>query len=187
MNIICDTLIIVNFLKIKRLDLLGRSSHTFWVSDHVHREITINYPAQLKLFQKALKKSAIQKIAVEDPQELDLFIELIKKRRLSASECATLAAAVFRGYFLAVDDSQAILQAELLMASDKILRTQDIVAEMINENLLSNDSADQLLLNWATYLRFKLKSPTIEIFPEDNLLHEISFQWGIFPLVLESG
>lgn len=187
MNIICDTSVLLNFLKINRLDLLAQYSHAFWVTDHVCREITIDYPAQQKLFQYAFETSVIQKICVDDPQELALFIELIKKRQLGAGECATIAAAVHRGYFLAIDDNQTIKKAELLMSSSKILRTQDILVGMIKENLLSFEAADQLLLNWATYHRFKLKIPTIkDLFSENNLLQEAFFQWGIFPLVLKS-
>ncbi len=177
MNVICDTSIIVNFLKINRLDLLGSSSHIFWVSDHVHQEITLDYPAQQQLFQIALKKKSIQKIVVKDPQELDLFIKLMKNRLLGAGECAAIAVAAYRGYFLAIDDGQAIKKAALLMTPDRILRTQDIVVEMVNENLLSDDSADHCF-----------KRPTItKLFPEDNLLQETSLQWGIFPLVLKFG
>jgi predicted nucleic acid-binding protein len=106
---------------------------------------------------------------------------------LGAGECATIAVAVHRGYFLAIDDNPAIKKAELLMLSDKILRIQDIWVGMIRENLLSFEAANQLLLNWATDHRFKLKIPTIkDLFSENNLLQEASFQWGIFPLVLKS-
>jgi predicted nucleic acid-binding protein len=181
-NIVCDISIIVNFLKINRLDLLDSCSHTFWVSDHVHQEITIDYPAQQQLFLSTLEKSSIQKIAVEDPQELDLFIELMKNGQLGAGECATIAVAFHRGYFLAIDDRQAIKRAELLMTPARILRTQDIVVEMVNENLLSDESAEELLQDLDTYHRFKLI-----LFPEDNLLQETSLQWGIFPLVLKFG
>ena len=186
MNIICDTAIIVNFLKINRIDLLDRSSHTFLVSDHVQQEIALDYPAQLKRFQKALKKSIIQKIPGEDSEEFDLFAALFKTGQLSVCESATLAAAAYRGYSLATDDSQVIDQAELLMAPNRILRTQNIVVALINENLLTDESADQLLDAWATNLRFK--HPTFEtLFPEDSLLQETSLQWGIFPLILKSG
>jgi predicted nucleic acid-binding protein len=186
-NIICDTSVIINFLKINRLDLLAEYSHTFWVTDHVHREITIDYPIQQQLFQSAFEKLAIQKTSVEDPEELNIFIELIKNGQLGSGECATIAVAINRGYFLAIDDNQAIKKAELLMSPKRILRTQDILVGMIRENLLSFENADQLLQNWATYHRFKLKIPTIkDLFPEDNLLQEASFQWGIFPLVLKS-
>jgi hypothetical protein len=179
-NIICDTSIIVSFLN--RLDLLGSCSHTFLVSDHVYQEVAIDYPTQQHLFQGALEKLSIRKIAVEYPEELELFLELMKNKRLSISECTAIAIAAYRGYFLASDDNQATLQAELWVLPGRILSTQDIVEEMINENLLSD--ADELLLGRATRFKF----PTIEeFFPEDNLLQETSFQWGIFPLILKSG
>ena len=187
MNIICDTSVVINFLKISRVDLLAQHSHTFWITDHVHREITIDYPAQQKLFQSAIENLTLHKISVEDPQELDLFVNLVKNGQLGSGECATIAVAVCRGYFLAMDDNQAIKKAELLMAPTRILRTQDILVEMIKENLLSVETADQMVQNWATHHRFRLKIPTIkDLFNENNLLQETSFQWGIFPLVLKS-
>jgi len=186
-NIICDTSVVINFLKINRLDLLAQYSHAFWVTDHVYQEITVDYPVQQLLFQSALESLAIQKISVEDPQELDLFIDLVKSGQLGAGECATIAVAVHRGYFLAIDDNQAIKKAELLMTPARILRTQDILVRMIRENLLSFETADQMLQNWAIYHRFRLKIPSIkDLFTEDNCLQESSFKWSIFPLVLKS-
>jgi len=153
------------------------------VSEHVHQEITLDYPALQQLFEFALENLSIQKIAVKDPQELNLFIKLMKNKKLSAGECAAIAVAACRGYFLAIDDGHAIKKAKLWITPDRILRTQDIVAEMIDENLLSDD---QLLLDWDAYYRFKRPTMT-KLFPEDNLLQETSLQWGIFPLVLKSG
>ncbi len=156
------------------------------MTDHVHSEITIEYPAQQQLFQTAFEKVIVQKTSVVHPIELDLFNELMKNRQLGPGECATIAAAVHRDHFLAIDDKQAIAKAELLMSSSKILRTQDILVGMIRENLLSFEAADQLLQNWATYHRFKLKISTIkDLFSENNLLQEESFEWGVFPLLLK--
>lgn len=187
MNIICDTSIIINFLKINRLDLLSEYSHEFWVTDHVHREITMDYPVQQQLFQNAFEDLTIQKTSLEDPQELDIFINLIKNGQLGSGECATIAVAAQRGYFLAIDDNQAIRKAELLIPPKRILRTQDILVGMIKEELLNIETADQLLQNWATFHRFRLKIPTIkELFKKDNILQESSFQWCEFPLILSS-
>lgn len=188
MNIICDTSVIINFLNISRLDLLVRYSHTFWITEHVHKEITLDYPAQQQLLQNALENLTIQKTA-EGSEELELFINLIKSGQLGSGECSSIAVAAHRGYFLAIDDNKAIKKAELLISPKMIFRTQDILVGMIKEDLLDFEAADQLLQSWATFHRFKLKIPTIKnLFSKDNLLQESSSEWnnGIFPFILSS-
>lgn len=76
-------------------------------------------------------------------------------------------------------DNKAIKKAELLISPKMILRTQDILVGTIKEDLLNFEAADQLLQNWATFHRFRIKTPTIKnLFIEDNLLRESSLQWG---------
>ncbi len=178
----------INFLKINRLDLLAQYSHTFWVTEHVHKEITLDYPAQRALFQNAIENLAVLK-TVEGSEELELFINLIKSGQLGSGECSSIAVAAHRGYFLAIDDNKAIKKAELLISPTMILRTQDILVGMIKEDLLNVETADQILQNWATFHRFKLKIPTIKnLFIDDNLLQETSSERseGIFPFILSS-
>ena len=44
--IVADTSVLINFLKIDRMDLIGRFPQRFLATDHVAAEISDNYPDQ---------------------------------------------------------------------------------------------------------------------------------------------
>jgi len=71
---------------------------------------------------------------------------LSKSGQLGAGECAAIASAVHQKHYLAIDDNQAIQKASVLILPNFILRTQDLILIMIQENLLSLYEADKLLL-----------------------------------------
>jgi predicted nucleic acid-binding protein len=54
--IVSDTSVLINFIKINRLDLLGNCSLHFLVTDHVKAEITDSFPDQFQRFQKGLQE-----------------------------------------------------------------------------------------------------------------------------------
>jgi hypothetical protein len=66
-----------------------------------------------------------------------------------------------RGCALAIDDSRAIRRAlqEAALGENalSILRTQDIVVELIRNGVVSVEAADAIHVDWATNHRFKLK------------------------------
>ena len=156
-NISCDTSVLINFLKIKRIDLLQECSHSFFITDHVQNEITECFPQQYSLLKSALDQNILTKVTVNSSQELKIFLELSKSGQLGAGECAAIASAVHQKHYLAIDDNQAIQKASVLILPNFILRTQDLIFIMIQENLLSLYEADKLLLIWAKEHRFKLK------------------------------
>lgn len=156
-NTSCDTSVLINFLKIKRIDLLQECSHSFFITDHVQNEITESYPDQSALLKTALDKNILTKVTVNSSEELKIFVELSKSGQLGAGECAAIASAVHQKNYLAIDDNQAIQKASALLLPNFILRTQDLILIMIQENLLSIAEADEFLLVWAQQHRFKLK------------------------------
>lgn len=168
-NTACDTSVLINFLKIERLDLLEKCTHSFFITDHVHDEITNYHHAQRVSLEKGLNQNALQKINVESPEELRTFVALNSSRQLGAGECASIAIALHRGYYLATDDIQAIKKASELLTSSRIVRTQDLVLLMIEEQLLEIDEADGLIEIWATKHRFKLKIKSFnELVPSES-------------------
>ncbi|HSW85980.1 MAG TPA: hypothetical protein VLG49_00610 [Rhabdochlamydiaceae bacterium] len=156
-NTSCDASVLINFLKIKRIDLLEKCSHSFFITDHVQDEITTHYPDQRAYLERALHQNILQRANVEASQEFTIFAELGKSGQLGSGECAAIAVASHRQYYLAIDDNQAIKKASGLLSSHFILRTQDIVVVMIQEQLLGIDEADDLIETWAAQHRFKLK------------------------------
>lgn len=153
----CDTSVLINFLKIDRIDLLKKCSCSFFVTDHVQDEIATHYPDQCTRLEAALGEKVLQKANVETPREFALFAELSKSGQLGSGECAAIAIASHRGYYLAIDDNQAIKKTSELLLPHLILRTQDLILLMIQEHLLEIDEADTLITVWATQHRFKLK------------------------------
>ena len=63
-NISCDTSVLINFLKIKRIDLLQECSYSFFITDHVQNEITECFPQQYSLLKSALDQNVLTKVTV---------------------------------------------------------------------------------------------------------------------------
>ena len=80
---------------------------------------------------------------------------------MGAGERAAIAVALNRGCALAIDDSRAIRRAleEAALGENvlSILRTQDVVVELIRKGVVSIEAADAIHVDWATNHRFKLK------------------------------
>ena len=153
----CDASILINFLRINRIDLLKKSTHSFYITDHVQDEISTFYPHQRACLESGLSQKILQKINIESPQEFATFANLNKSRQLGAGECAAIAIAVHRGFYLAIDDTRAIKKSLELLPLSRIFRTQDLILLMIQEQILSVEEADHLIEIWATQHRFKLK------------------------------
>ena len=155
--IVNDTSVLINFLKIDRLDLLGNCSLRFLVTDHVGAEITDSFPDQLQRFQNGLQQHALEEINVAEPVEIELFSTLLRKGKLGIGECSPISVAIHRKYLLAIDDNLAIKSTLSLAPHLPILRTQDLMVKMIQEGVLNILDADTILQDWAKNHRFTLK------------------------------
>lgn len=168
-NISCDTSVLINFLKIQRIDLFQKCSLFFFITDHVQDEISAYYPDQHTLLNFAVDQKILVKRNVESPEEFQTFGELSKSGQLGAGECAAIAIAVHQHYCLAIDDNQAIRKASILLSPHCILRTQDLMLLMIQENLLSLEQADHMIQVWAKEHRFRLKIDSFRSLLRDGL------------------
>jgi hypothetical protein len=159
--VVADTSVLVNFLRIDRMDLIGAHPATFIATDHVAGEIADTYPEQQARYAAALNAAQITEQRIDDPAELEIFLRLAAKGRLGVGERAAIAIALNRGCALAIDDSRAIRRALQEAALEEnalsILRTQDIVVELIRNGVVSVEAADAIHVDWATNHRFKLK------------------------------
>lgn len=153
--VVIDTSVLINFLKINRLDLFRIPSLSFLVTDLVRAEITDHYPEQLQRFQNGLQQQMFKEISVSETAEIDLFLTLNGK--LGLGECSAIAVAVHRNYALAIDDVVAIKNARIHAPHLQILRTQDLMVKLIQEGILNIAHADSILQDWAENHRFKLK------------------------------
>ncbi|ABA05216.1 conserved hypothetical protein [Nitrobacter winogradskyi Nb-255] len=159
--VIADTSVLVNFLRVDRMDLIGAHPNPFIVTDHVAEEITSSYPQQQACFQAALTVGYVAQHRIDDPAELDMFARLSAKGRLGAGERSAISVALNRGYSLAMDDSRAIRravqEAGMIGTALTIIRTQDLMVQLIQAGLITVGAADVILNDWSKNHRFKLK------------------------------
>ena len=158
--IVADTSVLLNFLKIGRMDLIGRHPRRFLATDHVESEITD--AVQRSAFLAAVAAGHLNTCTVTDLREVDLFLRLGPGIRLGAGECSALAVAVNRGHAVAIDDNRALNRAfraaGLGTARIEIIRTPGVVVELIRAGVLTVGEADHIKAEWAQHHRFRIKA-----------------------------
>ena len=163
--VVADTSVLINFLRVDRMNLIGAHPASFIAIDHVAAEITGTYPDQQARHAAALDAAQITEQRIVDPAELDVFLRLAARGRLGAGERAAIAVALNRGCALAIDDARAIRralqEAAIRYTALTILHTQDIVVELIRRQVISIEMADAILVDWATNYRFKINVSSI--------------------------
>ncbi len=155
--IVTDASVLMNFLRIDRMNLIADHSHDFIVTDHVAAEVSDRYPEQRQRFGEAANRGAVSQTSITSLEELALFGSLSASGRLGAGERSAIAMAVHRRYALAIDDRQATVQARRTDRTLHILTTQDLMVSMIGEALLDIVEADSIKDEWAARHRFRLK------------------------------
>ena len=160
--VVADTSVLINFLRIDRMDLIAAHPASFIATDHVAAEITDTYPEQQARYAAALNAAQIIEQRIDDPAELEIFLRLAAKGRLGAGErvchrgrsqpALRVWPSTTRGQFNRPSRKQGLLDTPLM-----ILRTQDIVVELIRNDVMSVEAADAIRVDWATNHRFKLK------------------------------
>ncbi len=159
--VIADTSVLINFLRIDRMDLIGAHPASFIVTDHVADEIADSYPDQQVRYNAALAAGLLDQQRIDDLAEVEIFLRLAERGRLGAGERSAIAVALNRGYALAIDDTRAMYraleEAEVVGNALTILRTQDIVVELIRGGIVSVEAADAIHIEWAANHRFRLK------------------------------
>ena len=157
--IIADTSVLLNFIKIKRLDLIAKHSHKFAITDHVRGEVEV--PTQQKQLLKAIKDGTIIEQRLSTPDEVKLFGELSQSGRLGVGECSAISCAIHGGHKLAIDDKQAAQKATQeardMEAELAILGTPELMVSMIRENLLTVAEADKITEVWRTKYQYAMK------------------------------
>ena len=158
--VVTDASVLVNFLRIDRMDLITGHSHAFIATDHVADEVSDRYPDQQQRFTSAVDAGALSQQSVTSPAEIALFGTLSASGRLGAGECSAIALAVHRRHILAIDDRRATMLARGADRTLRILTTQDLMVSMIGECLLDIVEADSIKDEWAARHRFRLKLAT---------------------------
>jgi predicted nucleic acid-binding protein len=161
MLLIADTSVLINFLKVDRLNLIGRHQPKCVITQHVVDEVTKYYPEQQTRLNAAITDGHLTVISVETPAELQIFGNLQSTGRLGVGECSAIAIALFRDFAIAIDDRRAIKEARALAVNSgknlAVFGTQDIIVRLIRAGHLTVVQADVLLVTWRTQHSFTLK------------------------------
>src|SRR5439155_922727 len=136
--------------------LLHHPHLRFFLTDHVRVEVTEYYPDQFARLEAILSDGSLQQLTVNTPEELEIFAALILERRLGPGECAAIAAAVYRGCGIAIDDRGAIKQVARFYPDIRVETTQSIVVGLIRSDILTIAEADVLKDRWQNHHRFRL-------------------------------
>lgn len=159
--VVADTSVIINFLRVDRMDLIGRHPASFIATNHVAEEIADAYPEQQDRYAFALRTGYLGEERVDDPREVELFLRLGATGRLGAGERSAIAVALTRNCDLAIDDTRAINRALREAGCSgrplKIVRTQDIVVTLIRAGDITIEIADVIKETWASQHRFRLR------------------------------
>lgn len=150
-----DTSVLLNFLRVGRLDLLVRlPEHEFLVTDHVRLEVTDAECA--RMLGVALRHEQMREARVDAPMEVAAFQQLAAVRVLGLGECAALAVAVCRQLPIAIDDKVARKKAQVLFGFEQFVGTAELVVAAIRSGLVDVAAADRIKARWEVDLRFRL-------------------------------
>lgn len=159
--VIVDASVLINFLRIDRMDLIGAHPAFFIATDKVADEIS--YPDQKSRYETALSSGHLVQQKIDDSVEVEQFLSLHRKygRYLGLGELSVIAVALNRNCSLAIDDNRAVRDAlekiGLNDRPDRIIRTQDIMVELIKRNILTLEEAESIRVDWGTNHRFALR------------------------------
>ena len=161
LHVIADASVLINFLRIDRMDLIGSHPGFFIATDKVADEIS--YSDQKSRYKAALSSGCLVQQRIEDPLEVEQFLRLDLEygRHLGAGELSAIAVALSRNCSLAIDDNRAVRDALRKIGlgdrPGRIIRTQDMIVELIRRNLLALKEAESIKVDWETNHRFALK------------------------------
>jgi predicted nucleic acid-binding protein len=156
--VVADTSVLINFLRIDRMDLFVRYPCRFLVTDHVASELAEAYPDQQARYAAAIAAGQMDVCSVTDPGEVELFLRLRPGDRLGAGECSAIAVAMKRQHGLAIDDHKAVKTALREVGMDvEIIGTADIMVALIRAGSLDLVDADAIKDDWEQNHRFRIK------------------------------
>jgi predicted nucleic acid-binding protein len=142
MNVSTDACILINFLRVHRLDLLGAlPPYIFLVPAEVLKEIT--YPDQMSELKVALDRGWIKETRLEEVLELQIFTRA--NEQLGSGESACIALAEARNWILGTDDSKGAKWKKVISAPGiRVLNTPGILLVAIRQKALTVQQADEI-------------------------------------------
>ena len=160
---IIETSVLINFLRINRVDLLARHPiYRFVVIDYVRREITNRSGDQLIRLETALRAGLL--LGDIEPKDVSLA-ELrayadLQSVKIGDGERGAIAAAFARGYAIAINDYRALRRLPETYKSLHLEDTTSLMVSLIRAGVLTSAEADAIKADWEANHRFRLTFPS---------------------------
>jgi len=161
--LIADSSVLINFLSIRRLELLIGLPYKLLITDVVQEEIQRRH--QSEQIDEAIASSRIEVVTFTDRGDLQVLGKL-RSAGLGMGEAVSIVAAAKFQAVLAIDDNKATKTALKTYPELQILTTQEIIVLNIKRDALTIEQADAIKQEWATQYRFALKIASFRLLIE---------------------
>lgn len=152
--LIAESSVLINFLNIRRRDLLTGLPFRLLTTDVVQNEIQRRHQAEQ--LDEAISQQEIEIVSLSDPADLQM-IGQFRSSGLGTGESVSIVAAHRLGATLGMDDGKATRAALRTYPTLRCITTQDIVALNIRQGVLTIEEADAIKEEWRLKYRFALK------------------------------
>lgn len=159
-TIVLDTSVLLNFIRIDRMDLLQPLAVPLLVPEDVREEVT--RPDQRKVLEAAISSGLLHVESIADRVEVALFADLARIGRFGPGERAVMAVALTRGMAAGLQERLAGAEMRRRDKAARIITTEDIVLRTIKAGGITVPDADGLLVEWRTHHRFASRIKTFE-------------------------
>lgn len=150
--LIADASTLLNFLRVRRFDLIQALGMKVRIVDAVFDEIR----SERKQLEGLLDAGSIRTLTLEGIAITERVTGLLALG-LGSGEAFTFAAAMEFNGAVAIDDRRAVKRMEAASHSVPIFTSSDIVLAGIRADLLTLSEADGLKDEWAANHRFRLR------------------------------
>jgi predicted nucleic acid-binding protein len=145
--VVSDTDVVINFVRVQRLDLLcTHSNFRVLVTEHLLGSSGIlgelTNPKQAVEAEKAVEAGLVEVVALTEPGELALFATL--NQFLGRGESAAIAVAANHGWIVATDDRKAHNECRRVLGPNRSLNTPGILLGCIRNGSLTVADADAI-------------------------------------------
>lgn len=162
--LIADASTLLNFLRVRRFDLMQGLGYRIRIVDAVFEEIQ----SEREHLEALVNDGQIKTLTLEGKAITDTVATLLGLG-LGSGESFSFAAAIEFEGAVAIDDRRAVKRVKSVSPNLKILTTPDIVVAGIHSQIISLEEADHLMADWAKNHRFRLKFETFADLLEGRL------------------
>lgn len=158
--LILDASLLINFLKVDRVDLIQAYPAKILITEHVRDEVTTAYPEQLARLDKAMAADIVEVLIINDISEIEEIVSFREDKtqhQLGLGECSAIILASKRNCSIGIDDGPTIKIIRREFPNLPIVQTTDVVLEAVRSKVINIAEADSIKEDWATKHRFKLK------------------------------